>query len=1026
MQNIIVESDVEEVTLNILTELGYQRAYGPDISLDGLFAERSSYNEVVLIKRLTDTVDKLNPGIPVEAREEAVKKVLRQSSANLIANNSDFHKMLLEGVPVEYRTKDGSIKSDYVWLIDYNNPDNNDWLVVNQFTIIENNINRRPDIIIFINGLPLVLFELKNAADEKATIWEAFNQIETYKHQIPTAFTYNAFIVISDGIGARAGTITSDKERFMPWKTIDGINLSSSIMPQIETMTRGMLNKAVLLDMILHFIVFERAKEHTYKKIAAYHQYWAVNKAVASTIKATGPTGDKRCGVIWHTQGSGKSLSMIFYAGKLILALDNPTIVVLTDRNDLDGQLFGTFSRCMDLLRQTPVQAESRAELKELLNVASGGVVFTTVQKFFPDKNETRFPLLSSRRNIVVIADEAHRSQYDFIDGYARHMRDALPNASFIGFTGTPIETTDKNTVAVFGNHIDVYDIEQAVEDGATVRIYYESRLASLALKEEEKPKIDPEFEEITEGEEITEKEKLKTKWARLEAIVGNEKRIKAIAKDIVEHFEKRLEIMEGKGMIVCMSRRICFDLYNAIIALRPEWHNTEDDKGALKIVMTGSATDPVEWQQHIRNKARRDDLADNFKDPGHEFKLAIVRDMWLTGFDVPCLHTMYFDKPMRSHGLMQAIARVNRVFKDKPGGLIVDYLGIADDLKKALADYTESGGKGKPTFTQEDAVTVLMEKYEIIQEMYDGFEYEHIFTAAAKDKMSIMMQAAEFILAQKEGKQRYCELVNDLSKAFALSVPHEKALKINDEVGFFQSVKAVIIKTGGGGDGTSIENVESAIKQIVSRAVSTGEIIDLFDKVGLKKPDISILSDEFLAEVKNLPQKNLAFELLKKLLNDEIKYRSRKNLIQSRSFAQLLEESIRKYNNKAIETAELINHLIDLAKQMREANARGEKLNLSEDELAFYDALEVNDSAVKILGDDTLRHIAQELVTAIRNNVTIDWTLKESIQAKLRVMVKRILRKYGYPPDKQQKATETVLEQATLICRDWAEETPK
>ena len=1018
----ITENEIELSVLEFLNDIGYTIISSLEISPEGLFAERKNYSDIILLKRLQDSVDSINPDVPLEAREEAAKKVLRNSFQDIIANNYTFHKMIVDGVDIEYRS-DGRVKGDKVWLLDFNNPDNNDWVAVNQFTIIENNINRRPDILIFINGLPLILFELKNAADENATIWNAFNQVKTYQHQLPSLFTYNAFNVISDGFEARAGTITSEKSRYMPWKTIDGETISPTIIPQVEVLVRGMLNKTVLLDLIKNFIVFEEDKSNTIKKIAAYHQYHAVNKAIESTKKAISPAGDKRVGVIWHTQGSGKSLSMVFYAGKIIQTLDNPTIVVLTDRNDLDDQLFGTFSKCQDLLHQKPTQAENRPHLRELLKVAAGGVVFTTIHKFFPDKEEAKYPLLSNRKNIVVIADEAHRSQYDFIDGYARHMRDALPNASFIGFTGTPIETSDKNTIAVFGDHIDVYDIEQAVKDGATVRIYYESRLAKLELSDEERPKIDTDFEEVTEGEEVDKKEKLKSKWARLEAIVGSGKRIKSIAKDIVEHFEKRLEVMDGKGMIVCMSRRICVDLYDEIVALRPEWHNTEDDRGTLKVIMTGSASDPVEWQDHIRNKIRREELANRFKAPEDKFNLVIVRDMWLTGFDAPSLHTMYVDKPMRSHGLMQAIARVNRVFRDKPGGLIVDYLGIADDLKQALAQYTESGGKGQPAFNQDDAVSILLEKYEIVSDMFHGYDYKKIFKSDTRNKMKIILESAEFILSQEEGKATYLKYVSELSKAFALSVPDQRALAVQDEVGFFQSVRSAIVKSSGAdGSPRDEEQIDSAIKQIVSNAIVADKVIDIFDAAGLKKPDISILSEEFLLEVKEIPQKHVAFELLRKLLNDEIKHRARKNLVQSRSFAGLLEEAIRKYKNKAIEVAELINHLIELAKEMNQAAKRGEEKNLTEDELAFYDALEVNDSAVMVLGDENLRIIARELLKTVRNNVTIDWTVRENVKAKLRVMVKRILRKYGYPPDKQEKATKTVLEQAELLAKDWAE----
>lgn len=1022
MPNPITESQIEFHAINILRDLGYAYVKGPYIAPapDGISPERQSYSDVILLERLKDAIDRLNPEIPAEAKEEAINKILKSDSPDLIVNNHQFHKLLIEGVAVEYRQQERVVHNS-VRLIDFKDPKNNKFLAVNQFTVIEDNNNRRPDILLFINGLPLVAIELKNPADEDATLKTAFKQFETYKAQIPSLFNYNEILVLTDGSEARAGTITSKWERFLPWKTIDGKEIEPSSEPEIEVLFRGMLNKQVLIDLIRHFVVFENEDAGLSKKVAAYHQYHAVNKAVDATIKASGAKGDKRCGVVWHTQGSGKSLIMAFYSGKLVLSLDNPTIVVLTDRNDLDDQLFGTFSRCNELLRQSPVQADSRQKLKELLKVASGGVVFTTIQKFLPDEKGAKFPLLSERRNIVVIADEAHRSQYDFIDGLAKHMRDALPNASFIGFTGTPIEKTDRNTIAVFGDYIDIYDIEQSVKDGATVRIYYESRLAKLELKSEEIPKIDPQFEEATEGEEVEHKEKLKTRWARLEAIVGSEKRIKQIAKDIVNHFEERLKVMEGKGMIVCMSRRICVDLHNEIVKLRPQWYEKDDDKGFMKVIMTGSASDNIAWQEHIRNKERRRDIGNRMKDPNDPMKLAIVRDMWLTGFDVPILNTMYIDKPMRGHGLMQAIARVNRVFKDKPGGLVVDYLGIADELKRALSDYTASGGKGKPSFDQEDAVLAMIEKYELVCDMFDKFDYSDFFEAEPKEKLKIMALSAEHILKQKKGKEKYLAHVSQLLRAFALAVPHEKAIEIRDEVGFFQAVRARLIKFEIG-TGKTEEEIDSAIRQIISKAIVSEKVVDIFEAAGIKKPDISILSDEFLAEVKAMPQKNLAFELLKKLLNDEIKLISRKNMIKGRSFAEMLEKAIKKYQNKAIETAKVIDELIKLAQDMKEAKQRGDKLNMTEDEVAFYDALEVNDSAVKVLGDENLRTIARELVQTVRNNVTIDWTLRENIQAHLRVMVKRVLRKYGYPPDKQKKATETVLEQATIIAKDWAE----
>ena len=1020
MPHIITESEVEELALDILARQGYEIIHGPDIAPDGTSPERQSYSEIVLIDRLRDAIIRLNPKIPAEAKEEAIKQILRFESPDLVVNNHRFHKMLVNGVDVEFRRGD-RVVADKVWLFDFENPEskNNEFLAVNQFTVIENNHNRRPDIVLFVNGLPLVVIELKNPADEDATVLSAFKQFQTYKAEIPTLFNFNEILVASDGFDAKAGTITSDWERFQPWKTIDGKEKAPHAMPQIEVLLKGMFNKETLLDLVRHFIVFEEKV----KILAAYHQYHAVNKAIDATLEAASTKGDKRCGVVWHTQGSGKSLSMVFYTGKLVLAkeMENPTVVVLTDRNDLDDQLYGTFSRCNELLRQAPAQAETRAKLREYLNVSSGGVIFTTIQKFLPEERGDTYPLLNDRRNIVVIADEAHRSQYDFIDGLAKHMRDALPNASFIGFTGTPVELKDRNTQAVFGNYIDIYDIQQAVDDGATVRIYYESRLAQLELKSEERPKIDPNFEEATEGEEVRKKEKLKSKWARLEAIVGSEKRIRQIAKDIVSHFEERLKALEGKAMIVCMSRRIAVDLHEKIVRLKPEWYHKDDDKGVIKVIITGSADDGPEWQEHIRNKLRRRTIGDRMKNPNDPLKLVIVRDMWLTGFDAPSLHTMYLDKPMRGHGLMQAIARVNRVFKDKPGGLIVDYLGIADDLKKALAEYTESGGKGKPAFDQEEAVALMLEKYEVVSQMFHKFNFKPFFKVPVTEKMTIITQAQEHILQQKNGKERFLAYVTQLSQAFALSVPHPEALRIRDDVGFFQAVKARLAKYETG-TGKTDDDLDSAIKQIISKAIASDKVIDIFAAAGLKKPDISILSDEFLAEVKGMPHKNLAFELLKKLLNDEIKARSKRNLVQGRSFAEMLENAIRRYQNKAIEAAKVIEELIGLAKKMREAEKRGEDLGLSEDEIAFYDALEVNDSAVKVLGDETLRTIARELVTTVRNNLTIDWTLKESVQAKLRVMVKRILRKYGYPPDKEKKATETVLEQATLLCRDWTE----
>jgi type I restriction enzyme R subunit len=1024
MSKGITESVVEDAALDWLRELGYEVLSGLAIAPGEPAAERSDYKQVFLFDRLQTKLEDLNPKIPPEGLQEALRKLRLISHPTLIENNRAFHRLLVEGVDVEFRNREGQIVHDKVWLIDFANPGNNEFLAVSQFTVEEGHFNRRADVVVFINGIPLAVLELKNIADKQATIRKAFDQFQTYKLQIPSLFNTNALLVISDGHAARLGTVTSDWERFMTWRTITGQELVPPGSLQLETLLKGVFDKTRLLDLVRNFIVFEDDGEKVTKKIAGYHQFHAVNKAVAKTVEVSRPTGDRRAGVVWHTQGSGKSLSMVFYGGKIVQhpAMENPTIVVLTDRNDLDDQLFDTFSFCAELLRQKPVQAESREHLRELLNVASGGVIFTTIQKFFPDEKGGKHPLLSNRRNIIVIADEAHRSQYDFIDGFAKHMRDALPKASFIGFTGTPIESGDKNTQAVFGDYIDVYDILQSKEDKATVPIYYEARLAKIDLKPEERPKIDPNFAEVTEDAEESTKESLRRKWAQIEAMVGTEKRIALVAEDLVKHWEARYAAMEGKAMIVCMSRRICVELYKAIQKLRPGWHHDDDDKGTMKIVMSGSASDKLEWQKHIRSKKRREELAKAFKNPKKPFKIVIVRDMWLTGFDAPCLHTMYVDKPMRGHGLMQAIARVNRVFKDKPGGLVVDYLGLAEELKQALADYTNSKGKGEITLDQELAVSEMLKRYEQVCTIMHGFDFQAAAETAAAQRLPLIAQAAEHVLGQKDGKQRYLQAVSDLSKAFALAVPHDSALEIRDEVGFFQEVRAVLAKNIGGGDGKkSPEELELAVRQIVSRAISSDKVIDIFDAAGLKKPDISILSDEFLAEVQHLPQRNLAVELLQKLLNNELKIRSKKYLVQSRSFAEMLEATIRKYQNRTIEAAQVIAELIELAKQMREGHKRGDKLGLTDDEVAFYDALETNDSAVKVLGEPTLKNIARELVSHVRKSVTIDWTLRESAQAQIRVLVRRILRKYGYPPDKQEKATQTVLEQAKLLCAEWA-----
>ena len=1034
------ESTVEALALDWLESLGWAVAHGPDIAPNTPAPERADYGAVVLGERLRSALARLNPNLPDDALDDALSRLTRPTGATLEARNRDFHRMVVAGVTVEYVDTDGRVRGAQVRVLDFNEPDANDWFAVNQFTVVENRHNRRPDIVLFVNGLPLAVVELKNPVDEDATVWSAFQQLQTYKAEIPSLFVFNATLIVSDGLEARIGTLTAGREWFKPWRTMSGEGLADPNLPQLQVLLEGVFTQRRLLALVRDFIVFEDdGSGNLVKKMAGYHQFHAVQTAVGETLRAAalqqavadsdshgrqesdrqlgGGRGDRRIGVVWHTQGSGKSLTMAFYAGRIVRepAMENPTIVVLTDRNDLDDQLFTTFSRCADLLRQPPAQAESRADLRAKLTVESGGVVFTTIQKFFPEENGDRHPLLSNRRNIVVIADEAHRSQYDFIDGYARHMRDALPNASFIGFTGTPIELADASTRAVFGDHISVYDIQQAVYDGATVPIYYESRLAKLALDESERPQIDAGFKEVTEGEEADRREKLKTKWAQLEAVVGSEKRVALIARDIVEHFESRTDAMDGKAMVVCMSRRICIDLYLELVRLRPAWCDDDDTRGALKVVMTGQASDPPDWQAHIGNKARREALAKRFRDPADSLRMVLVRDMWLTGFDAPSLHTMYVDKPMRGHGLMQAIARVNRVFRDKPGGLVVDYLGLAHELKRALATYTESGGKGKTALDKNQAVQVMLEKYEVCCGLFHGFDRSAWATGSPADRLNLLPAALEHVLAQEDGKARCLKAVRELSQAFALAVPHPETVRIRDDLSLFQHVRAALLKRTGPSP-KSDEELDHAVRQIVSRAVAPEGVLDIFAAAGLDKPDVSILSEEFLSEVRGMQRRNLAVELLQKLLKGELATRRRKNVVQARSFADMLEQTIRRYQNRAIQTAQVIEELIDLARELREANARGEALGLSDDELAFYDALGINESAVQVLGDKTLCGIARELVTTVQDNVTIDWTLRENVRAKLRVLVKRVLRRHGYPPDKQESATRTVLEQAELL----------
>ncbi len=1043
------EALVEQAALDWFGELGYATVHGSHLAPGEPDAERASFKDVILVRRLRDAINRLNPAIPADAQEGALRKVLRVATPSLVQTNRAFHHLLRDGVEVEYARPDGSVAGDHVRLLDFDNVEANDWLAVNQFAVIEGQYHRRPDIVVFVNGLPLGLIELKNAADEDATIWTAYKQLQTYKAEIPSLLQYSAVLVASDGLQARIGSLTANQEWFKVWRTIDGETDAPATVLELDVLLRGVFERQRLLDLVQHFIVFEEDPDSgaVHKIIAGYHQFHAVNAAVEETMRASGlrvgedqgtywtgrmhggQAGDRRAGVVWHTQGSGKSFSMLFYAARVVRhpAMQNPTLVVLTDRNDLDDQLFGQFQRCHDILGQTPVQAANREKLRELLSVASGGVVFTTIQKFLPEKGEA-MPALSERRNIIVIADEAHRSQYDLIDGLARHMRDALPQASFIGFTGTPIEKTDANTRAVFGDYISIYDIQRAVADKATVPIYYESRIAKLGLNAAALPTIDEEFEEITEGEEESGKEKIKTKWAALEAMVGNSKRIELIAADLVTHYENRVGAMDGKAMVVCMSRRICVELYQALIKLRPDWASTKGDdieaeKGReclVKVVMTGSADDGPDWQPHIRSKDKRRKLANRFKDSKDPFRIVIVRDMWLTGFDAPCLHTMYADKPMQGHGLMQAIARVNRVFRDKPGGLVVDYLGLADQLKHALGIYTQSGGKGEPTYDMEKAVAAMLEKYGIARDMLHGFSWDKWTTGTSAERLGLIPAGQEHILMQEDGKPRFVQVVTDLSRAFALCAASEEATEIRDDVSFFQAVQAALNKQFGGNRKTP-EQIDAAVRQLVSRAITTdGQVIDVFTAAGLPRPDISILSDQFLAEVRGLKHKNVAAELLEKLLMNEIKLRSKRNLVQGQLFSEKLKKTLNAYHNRAIATQEVIEELIKLAKELEAAGKKGEELGLNEDEYAFYTALAESESAIELMGDDKLKVIAAELITQVRKSATIDWQYRESARARIRVLVKRILNKYGYPPDLQDAAVQTVLKQAETLCADW------
>ncbi len=1073
----LTESAIETFAIELFQQLGYQYLYGPEIAPDSETPERERFEDVVLLERLRSAVARINPTIPADTREEAIKQVQRLNSPELIANNEAFHRMLTEGIKVAYQHR-GNARGDLVWLVDFGNPENNEFVVANQFTVIGHSDhgqqNKRPDLVLFVNGLPLVVVELKNAVDENATIQSAYQQLQTYKEVIPSLFTYNGLLVISDGLEAKVGSLSAGLSRFMAWKTADGKLEASHLISPLETLIKGMCSKVTLLDLLRHFVVFEKSKREdpatgivsisTVKKLAAYHQYYAVNAAVVSTLRAASelpevaaesperygvasvhdqPPGDRKAGVVWHTQGSGKSLSMVFYTGKIVLALDNPTIVMITDRNDLDDQLFDTFAACTQLLRQEPVQVDDRKELKRLLKVGSGGVIFTTMQKFQPEEGNI-YEELTDRRNVVVLADEAHRTQYGFkaktvdekdtqgsvigkrvVYGFAKYLRDALPNATYLGFTGTPIEKSDVNTPAVFGNYVDVYDIAQAVEDGATVKIYYESRLARVSLSDEGK-KLIAELDEELEQEELSETQKAKAKWTQMEALVGAEQRIQNVAQDIVAHFEQRQEVFAGKAMIVAMSRRIAAELYAAIIKLKPEWHSPDLTKGVIKVVMTASSADGPPLAKHHTTKPQRKTLAERMKDPEEELKLVIVRDMWLTGFDAPCMHTLYIDKPMKGHNLMQAIARVNRVYGDKPAGLVVDYLGIASDLKQALSFYADAGGKGDPMLAQEQAVALMLEKIEVVAGMYHGFPYEEYFEADTAKKLAMILAAEEHILGLEDGKKRYIEQVTALSQAFAIAIPHEQAMDVKDEIAFFQAVKARLAKFDSTGSGRTNEEIESTIRQVIDQALVSEQVIDVFDAAGIKKPDISILSEEFLLELKNKEHKNVALEVLKKLLNDEIKARAKKNLVQSRTLMEMLQDAIKRYHAKVLTAAEVMDELINISREIVKSDQQAEAMGMSDYEYAFYTAVANNASARELMQQDTLRELAVVLFEKVKANASIDWTIKESIKAKLKVIVKRTLRQFGYPPDMQKLATETVLKQAEMLANALTRKTEK
>lgn len=1054
------EDLLEAAAIEIFQEMDYTYIFGPDIGLEGSYPERKNYKDVILEQRVRDALFMLNKGLPEEALEDAYRQIITFNSPILIDNNREFHKLLVEGIDVSFR-KDGNIKTEKAFIIDFKNPTKNEFLVVNQFTIIENE-ERRPDLIIFVNGIPLVVIELKSASDENVGVDEAYNQIQTYKNDIPSLFNYNAFCILSDGINAKAGTVTSNQERFMNWRSIDGVNIESLDVPQYEVMLRGMFEKGRLLDIVENFLLFQKSKktdydaegnkigehETTVKILAGYHQYFAVKKAVEKTKIASSENGDRKAGVIWHTQGSGKSFSMLFYTAQLVKELNNPTLVILTDRNDLDDQLFGTFANSMGILRETPKQANVRkltdeqrlANVKakdnskevnglfDLLNEReSGGIIFTTIQKFKPEDGE--MPVLTDRKNVIIIADEAHRSQYgleaktdsktgEVKYGYAKYLRDALPNASFIGFTGTPIELEDKSTLSVFGDYIDVYDMTRAVEDEATVKIYYENRIIKLETDDEELKNIDDEFEEITEGQEDHDREKYKTKWSRLEAVVGSPNRIKKLAEDIVNHYEEKSKTIDGKAMVVCMSRKICVNLYDEIVALRPDWHSDDIDKGKIKVVMTGSAADNEMLQKHIGGKQRRDTLANRMKDNNDELKIVIVRDMWLTGFDVPSMHTMYIDKPMHGHNLMQAIARVNRVFKDKSGGVVVDYLGILESLKRALKQYTDSDKKNTGIDTSA-AIAVMLEKLEILRGIVHGLDYSAYMGTSQSARIRAITTGMNFVLGMEEKEQKeFKQFSVELAKAHSLCAATDEGKELALEVSYFKAVKASLMKLDSKGvTKKSKREIEARVNQMLERSIISEDVIDVFDALGIKRPEVNILSEEFLEEVKGMKEKNLALEMLKKLLEGNLKSMERTNLVKSEKFSEKLKKAINKYRNQAITNAEVIEELIRMAQELRNMKTRQDETGLSEDEIAFYDALTADDAVKEFMNDEILKKIAHELTVSIRRNLTIDWSVRKSAQAGMRKIIKRLLKKYDYPPDQAKKALETVMRQAELMC---------